>query len=70
MKTIDSKKESYSEGTPTNLCPEIHQSLAAASREYVPKHKKNMEKWMYWKFEAQQRNEKTKLRTEAPRLER
>ena len=35
-KTIDSKKGAYSEGTATNLCPELYQSLTAASREYAP----------------------------------
>ena len=43
-KTIDSKKGDYLEGMATNLCPELCQSLLAASREYTPKHKKNMEK--------------------------
>ena len=50
-KMIDSKKGAYSEGTATNLCP-LRQYLMAASREYAPKHNKNMEKWMRWKFET------------------
>ena len=55
--TIDSKKGAYSEGTATNLCPELRQSLMAASRKYAPKHKKNVEKWMRWKFEIRQRTQ-------------
>ena len=51
-KTIESNKGAYSEGNATNLCPELRQSLTAASREYAPKHKKNMEKWMRWKFDT------------------
>ena len=43
-KTIDSEKGAYSEGTVTNLFPELHLSQTAASREYTPKHKKNTEK--------------------------
>ena len=43
-KTIDSKEGDYSEGTATHLCPELHQSLTVTSREYAPKHKKNMGK--------------------------
>ena len=39
-KTIDSKKGVYLEGTATIFCPELRLSLPAASREYVPKHKK------------------------------
>ena len=62
-KTIDSKKGAYSEGTDTNLCPELRQSLTVASREYAPKHKKNMDKWMRWQFETRQRNEQTKVET-------
>ena len=51
-KTIDSKKGGYLEGTATNVCPDLHQSLTSAYREYTPKHKNNMEKWLRWKFEA------------------
>ena len=53
------------EGMATNLCPELRQSLTEASREYAPKHKKNMEKWLRWQFETRQRNEQTKVDTEA-----
>ena len=45
-KTIDSKKGAYSEGKDTMFNPELRQYLTAASREYAPNHKKNMEKWM------------------------
>ena len=62
---INSKKGVYSEVTATNLYPELRQSLMAASREYVLKHKKNMEKWMRWQFETRQRNQQTKVETEA-----
>ena len=62
---INSKKGVYSEVTATNLYPELRQSLMAASREYVLKHKKNMEKWMRWQFETRQRNEHTKVETES-----
>ena len=64
-KIIYSKKGVYSEGKATNLCPELRQSLTEASMEYVPKHKKNMKEWMRWKFETHQRNERTKVETEA-----
>ena len=64
-KKIDSKKGAYLEGTATNLCPELCQSLAASSREYAPKHKKNVEKWMRWQFDTRQKNEQTKVDTEA-----
>ena len=64
-KNIDSKKGAYSEGTATIFFPELRQSLTAASREYTLKHKKNMEKWLHWKFEKRQRNEQTKVETEA-----
>ena len=62
-KIIDSKKGAYSEGTTTSLCPELRQSLTSASREYTPKHKKNMDKWMRWQLNTQQRNEHTKVDT-------
>ena len=55
------------EGMATNLCPKLRQSLKESSREYVPKHKKNTEKWLRWQFETRQRNEKTKVETEATR---
>ena len=64
-KKIDSKKGAYLEGTASHLCPELRQSLSAASMEYAPKHKNNMEKWMRWKFKTQQRNEQTKVDTES-----
>ena len=64
-KTIESKKGDYSECTATISPPELRQSLMAASREYLPKHKKNTEKWMLWQFETRQRNEQTKVETEA-----
>ena len=51
-KTIDSNKGAYSEGMVTNLCPEICQSLTAASRKYAPKHKKNMEKLIRWQLDT------------------
>ena len=53
------------EGTATNVCPDLRQSLTAASREYASKHKKNTEKWLRWKLETRQRNEQTKVETEA-----
>ena len=43
-KKIDSKKGAYLEGTATNLCSELRQSLTTASREYARKHNKNMDK--------------------------
>ena len=55
-KTIDSNKGACLEGTATFFPPELCQSLTAASREYAPKHKKNMEKWLRWQFETRQRN--------------
>ena len=64
-KTIDSKKGDYSKGTAKNLCPDLRKSLTEASRECAPKHKKNMEKWMRWQFETRQRNQQTKVETEA-----
>ena len=41
-KTIDSNKGAYLEGTATFFCPELCQSLTAASSEYAPKHKNTM----------------------------
>ena len=64
-KKIDSKKGAYSKGTGTNLCPELRQSLTAASSEYAQKHKKNTEKWLRWQFKTRQRNEQTKVETES-----
>ena len=64
-KTIESKKGAYLEGTSTNFCSELRQSLEAASMEYSPKHKKNMEKWLRWKLETRKKNEHTNIETEA-----
>ena len=63
-KTIDSKKGAYLEGTATNLCPELHQSLGASSKKYALKNKKNMEKWLRWQFDTRQRNKQKKVETE------
>ena len=62
---IDSNKGGYSEVTATMFCPELRQSLTEVSRECTPKHKKNMEKWLRYQFKTKQRNEQTKVETEA-----
>ena len=64
-KKIDSKKGAYSEGTATNLRPELRQYLTAASREYAPNHKNNMDKWLRWQFDTRQINEQTNFDTES-----
>ena len=69
-KTIYSKKGACLEVTAKHFYPELCQSLTAASREYTPKHKKNMEKCLRWQFEARQRNEQTKVEMESAKLER
>ena len=45
-KTIDSNKGAYLEGMATFFCPELCQSLTAASKEYATKHNNNMYKWL------------------------
>ena len=64
-KTIYSKKGACLEVTAKHLYPKLCQSLTEASRDYAPKHKNNVEKWMCWKFEKRQRIEDTKVDTEA-----
>ena len=64
-KNVDYKKGAYLEGTTKNLCPDLCQSLAAASKEYALKHKKNTDKWRCWKFDTRQRNEQTNIDTES-----